>query len=181
MSALYWPSIINYQLLLPQCLILTQYTVSSSRNVQLSQLDLIILTIPRHPDNARNVWSSSACRETWMQTLKESSVRFRFSTDCFPLAGGCWAFAEKVEDADLRHCIPVHSAAAQCIVKYHSASFSIPAAQCKTVMQVLPVHPSTKQFTPGWQQMDHSAQCICSATYQASLQCEKGRGALCVS
>ena len=48
-------------------------------------------------------------------------------------------------------------------------------------MPVLPVHPSTKQFTPSWQQMDHSAQCICSATHQAFLHCEKGRGALCKS
>ena len=39
MNVLYWPSIINYQLLpLP---ILTQYTASSSRNAQLRQLDLV--------------------------------------------------------------------------------------------------------------------------------------------
>ena len=126
------------------------------------------------------VWSPSACREASRCKLGRSR-RSGFAFQQIAFRGGCWAFAEKVEDADLRHCIPVHSAAAQCIVKYRSASVSIPAAQCKTVMQVLPVHPSTKQFTPGWQQMDHSAQCICSATYQASLQCEKGRGALCMS
>ena len=41
MNVLYWPSIINYQLLPPQCPILTHYTASSSRNAQLSQLDLV--------------------------------------------------------------------------------------------------------------------------------------------
>ena len=41
-NGLYWPSIINYQLLPPHSvLILTQYTASSSRNAQLSQLDLV--------------------------------------------------------------------------------------------------------------------------------------------
>ena len=41
-NALYWPSIINYQLL-P-----THYTASSSRNAQLSQLDLVIYDFSDH-------------------------------------------------------------------------------------------------------------------------------------
>ena len=36
MNVLYWTSIINYQLLPPH----TQYTASSSRNAQLSQMEL---------------------------------------------------------------------------------------------------------------------------------------------
>ena len=45
MNVLYWPSIINYQLIPPHSVLYwpsRHYTASSSRNAQLSQLDLVI-------------------------------------------------------------------------------------------------------------------------------------------
>ena len=80
-DALYWPSIMKYQMPTPHSVLYigTQYTASSSRNAELSQLDLIFLVLPffisMKGSKCQNMASQILSQYRWFKVVFMSSLK----------------------------------------------------------------------------------------------------------